>query len=73
VRGTLVDPPCPDSDGEEERYCQLCEDDTTHYVERWGWYIVVTCEDCGVSHETDARDEYDGPDDRRQEEIERGD
>ena len=72
MRGTLVDPPCPDWDGEGLRYCQLCEDETVHLIERWGWYAMLRCEVCDICHEEDIRDDYDGPDDARQEAIERG-
>ena len=73
MRGSLEEPPCPDWDGEANEWCEKCEDDTPHIIERWGYYAMHTCEMCGICRESDLRDDYDGPDDARQEEIERGD
>ena len=72
MRGNLEEPPCPDWDGEASCRCETCEEDTEHVIERWGWMMWTKCLECGTEGEHDMRDEYDGPDDERQEEIERG-
>ena len=54
MRGTLVDPPCPDWDGEDAVWCRECEAQTMHDIERWGRILWQKCQLCGTEDEDDG-------------------
>ena len=63
-----IDPPEPDWETEEEHFCLHCDRVTTHAVVGYQGRAWQTCEEC--LHEDVVTVEAEGPDDRRQEDIE---
>ena len=54
VRATRTDSACPDHDGEEERWCPMCDADTLHLYEVWGRILWTKCQECGAEDEDDG-------------------
>ena len=54
MRATRTDPACPDHDGEEERWCPMCDADTLHLYEVWGRILWTKCQECGAEDEDDG-------------------